>query len=171
MVQFLRDVVWSAADYLIVDLPPGTGDVALSLAQNCAITGAVLVTTPQHVSIADVVRARTMFQAGQGPGARDDRKHVGLHRSGHGRSHRHFFERRRRRSRAADGHSVLGSIPIDPQISIGGDSGVPIVISHPDSTAAKAFCSAAEKLAAQISIHVLTVVHEEKSSGMAHAFV
>src|SRR5205085_11182922 len=60
VVQFLRDVVWSAADYLVVDLPPGTGDVALSLAQNCPLTGAVLVTTPQRVSVADVVRARMM---------------------------------------------------------------------------------------------------------------
>ena len=170
VVQFLRDVVWGAADYLIVDLPPGTGDVALSLAQNCPLTGAVVVTTPQRVAIADVVRARTMFKQVKVPvlgmienmsGYTDPVTGVRLDLFSRGGG-----------ETAAQQMAIpfLGSIPLDPEISLSGDSGVPILVSHPESASAKAFLSAAEKLAAQISINVLSA-GQEQAGAMAHSWV
>ena len=155
MVQFFKDVTWSEADYLVVDLPPGTGDVMLSIAQNCSTTGAVLVTTPQHVSVADVIRAKAMFDQTKIPllglienmsGYTDPEtgKRVDIFSRGGG-------------EKAANdmGIPFLGAIPIDPKVCESGDAGAPIVFSDPTSPASRAFISAAEKLAAQISIRNL----------------
>ncbi len=155
IVQFLKDVTWSEQDYLIVDLPPGTGDVQLSLAQNCATTGALLVTTPQYVSIADVVRAKAMFDQTRisllglvenmaGYTDPETGKHVDIFSKGGG-------------ERAAGEMCIpyLGSIPIFPELCASGDAGVPLMISNPEAPASKAFVSVAEKLAAQISIRNL----------------
>ena len=114
VTQFLRDVIWGECDYMIVDLPPGTGDVALTLAQNCAVTGAVLVSTPQYVSIADVVRARTMFPSGARAGARHDREHVGILGSSDGQARRNLRQRRRGTRGGGDGHSVSWRDPAGP---------------------------------------------------------
>jgi ATP-binding protein involved in chromosome partitioning len=155
IVQFLRDVTWSENDYLIVDLPPGTGDVQLSIAQNCAVSGAVLVTTPQYVSVADVVRAKAMFDQTRitvlglienmsGFTDPETGKRVDIFSKGGG-------------ERAAGDMCIpyLGAIPIAPAVCESGDQGVPIVYSQPESEVSKAFISAAEKLAAQISIRNL----------------
>lgn len=156
IVQFLRDVTWREHDYLLIDLPPGVGDVQLSLAQNCAVTGAVLVTTPAYVAISDVVRAKTMFDQTRIPvlglienmsgfNEPTTNKRVSIFSEGGG-------------EKAAQELSVpfLGAIPLSQAISESADYGVPIVYSHPDSAPAKAFLAAAEKLAAQVSIRNLT---------------
>ena len=155
VVQFLRDVTWGEADYLIVDLPPGTGDVQLSIAQNAAVTGAVLVTTPQYVSVADVVRAKAMFDQTKitvlglienmsGYTDPTTGQRVDIFSKGGG-------------ERAAGDMCIpyLGAIPIDPSVCESGDAGIPIVYSKPESDVSKAFIKAAEKLAAQISIRNL----------------
>jgi ATP-binding protein involved in chromosome partitioning len=155
IIQFLKDVTWSEQDYLVVDLPPGTGDVHLSIAQNCATTGAVLVSTPQQVALADVFRAKAMFDQTKIPvlglienmsGYTDPEtgKVVNIFSNGGG-------------EKAAGEMCIpyLGAIPISPAICESGDAGVPIVISQPDSLVSKAFISAAEKLAAQASIRNL----------------
>jgi len=155
IVQFLRDVVWGDADYLIVDLPPGTGDVVLSLAQACQVTGAVLVTTPQHVALADVKRAKAMFDQVKVPvlglvenmrGYTDPEtgKRVDIFKSGGGEMWT-----------LESCIPYLGSIPLAPEICESGDAGAPIVHSQPNHPASKAFVEAASKLAAQISIRNL----------------
>ncbi len=171
VVQFLRDVIWSAADYLIVDLPPGTGDVALSLAQNCPLTGAVLVTTPQRVAIADVVRARTMFKQVKVPVLGMIENMSGYTDPVTGTRLDIFSKGGGELAAEQMGVPYLGAIPLDPEISISGDSGIPIIISHPDCAASKAFLAAAEKLAAQISINVLSAGMDAESGGMAHSFI
>jgi ATP-binding protein involved in chromosome partitioning len=154
ITQFLKDVTWSEQDYLVVDLPPGTGDVHISIAQNCTTTGAMLVTTPQKVALADVFRAKAMFDQTRIPvlgllenmaGFTDaSGQRVNIFSSGGG-------------ERAATEMCIpyLGAIPLSPEICESGDSGNPIVVAAPDSIAAKAFIAAAEKLAAQISIRNL----------------
>ncbi|HLX65152.1 MAG TPA: Mrp/NBP35 family ATP-binding protein, partial [Planctomycetota bacterium] len=171
VVQFLRDVTWAPADYMIIDLPPGTGDVALSLAQNCSLTGAVLVTTPQRVAIADVVRARTMFKQVRVPVLGLIENMAGYHDPASGKRVDIFAAYGGERAAAEMGVPFLGSIPLDPEISAGGDAGTPIVAAHPDSASARAFLAAAEKLAAQISIQVLTQPMEANAGGMAHSGV
>ena len=155
MVQFLRDVTWSESDYLLIDLPPGTGDVQLAIAQNCAVTGAVIVTTPQKVSVADAIRTKAMF----------DQTRIsvlGLIENMSGFTDPETGKRMDIFSRGG-GEQVaremnvpfLGAVPLAQSICESGDAGVPIVISQPQSEAAIAFCTAAEKLAAQISIKQL----------------
>jgi len=152
--QFLQDVDWQELDYLIIDLPPGTGDVQLSLTQALPLTGAVVVTTPQAVSQADVVKSIAMFQLEQidvpvlgvienmsGFVAPDTGTVYDIFGSGGGQE-------------VADrmGVPYLGAIPIDPAIRIGGDEGMPLVLSHPDSPAARAMDALAKDLAARISV-------------------
>ncbi len=152
--QFLGDVNWGELDYLIIDLPPGTGDVQLSLTQALPLTGAVVVSTPQAVSQADVVKSIAMFQLEQidvpvlgvienmsGFIAPDTGVSYDIFGSGGGRT-------------VAEDMDVpfLGTIPIDPAVRIGGDEGIPIVISAPDSPAAKAIDTIAADLAGKISV-------------------
>ncbi|HYG11272.1 MAG TPA: Mrp/NBP35 family ATP-binding protein [Pyrinomonadaceae bacterium] len=106
--QFLQDVKWGELDYLIVDMPPGTGDVQLSLAQLVPVQGAVMVTTPQEVALADAY-------------------HVAL----------------------------LGQVPLGLEVREGGDKGVPVVVSHPESVQARAFRRAAEEVARYVSIEAM----------------
>jgi ATP-binding protein involved in chromosome partitioning len=150
--QFFRDVRWNDLDYLIVDMPPGTGDVALSLSQTVPVAGSIVVSTPQQVSLADSRRAIRMYQKLNIPtlGIVENMSHfVCPHCSheadifGHGGG-----------QRMADDMSVpfLGRIPIYQPIREGGDRGVPLVMSEPDSLAARAFMACAERVAAEISI-------------------
>ena len=150
--QFFRDVRWDNLDYLIVDMPPGTGDVALSLSQTVPVAGAIVVTTPQKVSLADSRRAVRMYQKLNIPtlGIIENMSYYACPKCGH----------------EADifGHGggglmaqqlevpFLGRIPLYQPIREGSDNGVPLVVSEPDSPAAKAFTAAAERAAAEISI-------------------
>jgi len=150
--QFFRDVRWTGIDYLIVDMPPGTGDVALSLSQTVPVSGAVVVTTPQTVSVADTRRAVRMYQKLNVPtlGLVENMSHFVCPTC----RHESDIFGKGGGERLAEELSVpfLGRIPIYEPIRIGGDTGVPIAVGDPQSAAAKAIRSAAERLAAQLSI-------------------
>ena len=150
--QFFREVAWKNIDYLIVDLPPGTGDVALSLSQSVPVAGAVVVTTPQTVSLADTRRAIRMYQKLNVPplGLIENMSHFVCPTC---RTESDIFGKGGGEVLAADmGIPFLGRIPIYEPIRLGGDTGVPIVVGEPKSPAAQSFRTAAEQLAAQISI-------------------
>jgi ATP-binding protein involved in chromosome partitioning len=150
--QFFREVAWDNVDYLIVDMPPGTGDVALSLSQSVPVAGSVVVTTPQTVSLADTRRAVRMYEKLNVPplGLIENMSHF-ICPTCHTESD--IFGKGGG-ERLAEEMNVpfLGRVPIYEPIRIGGDTGVPIVIGEPKSPAAQAFRVAAERLAAQISI-------------------
>ena len=156
IVQFLRDVTWGENDYLIVDLPPGSGDVELAIAQNCAVTGAVLITLPQYVSIANVVRAKSMFDQTRIPVLGLIENMSGFTDPATGKRVDIFSKDGGERAAMDMNIPFLGAIPLDPAVCAAGDAGVPIVISQPASEAAKAFVASAEKMAAQVSIRNLT---------------
>jgi ATP-binding protein involved in chromosome partitioning len=150
--QFFREVRWPELDYLVVDMPPGTGDVALSLSQVVPVTGSVLVTTPQNVSLADTRRAVRMYQKLNIPtlGLIENMSYFVCPNCRHesdifGKGGGEGLAR-------AMNVPFLGHVPMYEPIRRGGDAGVPLVLSEPDSPSAKAFLSAAEQMAAQISI-------------------
>lgn len=150
--QFLREVAWKEVDYLIVDLPPGTGDVALSLSQSVPVAGAVVVTTPQTVSLSDTRRAIRMYEKLNVPplGLIENMSHFVCPTC---RTESDIFGKGGGENLAKDmGVPFLGRIPIYEPIRVGGDTGVPIVLGEPKSVAALAFRAAAEQLAAQVSI-------------------
>jgi ATP-binding protein involved in chromosome partitioning len=150
--QFLEDVDWGALDYLVVDLPPGTGDASLSLAQSLPLTGAILVTTPQAVSMADVVRGVAMFQHLEVPvlGVVENMSYYVCPGCG---DKTYIFGRGGGR-RVAEEMNIpfLGEVPIDPRIREGGDDGRPIVHVAPESEAGQALRDIAQNLAARISV-------------------
>ena len=150
--QFFREVRWLDLDYLIIDMPPGTGDVALSLGQMVPVAGAVVVTTPQQVSLADSRRAVAMYKKLNIPtlGIIENmsyficpgcQKESDIFGTGGGES-----------MAEALGVPFLGRIPLYQPIREGGDSGVPLMIGDPTAPAALAITGAAEQLAAQVSI-------------------
>jgi len=150
--QFFRDVNWRDVDYLIVDMPPGTGDVALSLSQTVPVAGAVLVTTPQLVSLADTRRAIAMYRKLNIPaiGLIENMSHFICPDCGHESDL--FGKGGGERLATEMSVPFLGSIPLHEPIRVGGDTGVPIVESDPDSIPARAIIAAADRVAQQISI-------------------
>jgi ATP-binding protein involved in chromosome partitioning len=154
--QFLQDVVWGDLDYLVCDLPPGTGDVQLSLSQLIPIAGSVMVTTPQEVSIIDVVKGISMFQKVEIPilGIVENMAYYTCPACGH---HDEIFSRGggKRLAQELD-VEFLGEIPIDTRIRFGGDSGVPIVEAMPDSVHAQTFMDIASKAALRIAANILS---------------
>jgi len=153
--QFMRDVAWGELDYLFVDLPPGTGDVAISLAQSVGVAGAVVVTTPQGVSVSDVRKAVMMFQKLNIPilGVVENMSYFNCTKC----DERHeIFGSGGGESLAKDLKiPLLGGIPIDMRVRSGGDEGSPVVIAAPDSPAATAFSTVASKVAARISMQAM----------------
>ncbi|MGH7849597.1 MAG: Mrp/NBP35 family ATP-binding protein, partial [Thermodesulfobacteriota bacterium] len=141
--QFIEDVEWTDTDYLVIDLPPGTGDAQLSLVQTAPLSGGLIVTTPQDVALIDVRRGVQMFRKLNVPilGIVENMSYL----EAPGGENIDIFGRGGGR-RMAEKFEVpfLGEIPIDPEIRKGGDSGVPVVISKPESTAAKAFMELAD---------------------------
>ena len=151
--QFLYDVEWGELDYLIVDMPPGTGDAQLSLAQLVPVQGAVLVTTPQEVAMGDVRKAYNMFQQVHIPviGIVENMSYFVCPNC----SERHaiFGEGGGKElARRFDGN-LLGQVPISINIREGGDIGIPIVVGAPDSPQALAFKEIAENVATQVSVN------------------
>jgi ATP-binding protein involved in chromosome partitioning len=150
--QFFHDVKWGELDYLIIDMPPGTGDVALSLSQTVPVSGAIVVTTPQEVSLADSRRAVRMYQKLNIPvlGIIENMSYFACPNC----AHESDIFGRGGGERTAGSMEVpfLGRIPIYEPIRRGGDAGQPLVVAEPESPAARAFFSAAEQLAAQVSI-------------------
>ena len=150
MQQFLRSVQWGELDYLIIDLPPGTGDVQLSLIQLVPVTGAVLVTTPSTVALADVRKAMEMFRQVNVDilGVVENMSFFSCPHCqgridvfGHGEG---------RRIAETYGVPLLGEIEIDPQIRIGGDTGKPVALLGPDAPGAKSIYAMAHALAARL---------------------
>ena len=143
--QLFTDVRWSELDYMIVDLPPGTGDVQLSLAQSVPLTGGVIVTSPQAVSVSDALRGATAFKRLEVPvigvienmsgdifgfgGGEDAARKLGV--------------------------EFLGRIELDARIRAGGDSGIPIVMDAPNSPTALALRELARKIAARVSVMLI----------------
>jgi len=150
LTQFLFDVKWGSLDFLVLDLPPGTGDVQLTLAQTVEIDGAVVVTTPQDVALADVKKAVVMFKETNIPvlGVIENMAYFVCPESG---SKYYIFGKGRVAAFAqAYGLKVLGSVPIEPEIAETSDSGVPIVESSANSQSAKAFLSIAKIIAEEL---------------------
>ncbi len=150
--QFLSDVNWGPLDYLVIDLPPGTGDAQLTLAQSVPLTGAIVVATPQDVALADVVRGVSMFKKLEVPvlGVIENMSYFVCPHCGertdifdHGGAQR-MAERL--------GVPFLGEIPLDTKIRLGGDTGLPVMITEPDTPLGTAFRRAAENIAAKVSV-------------------
>ncbi len=157
--QLLSDVEWGDKDYLIVDLPPGTGDASITLSQSVPITGVVIVMTPQDVAFTIAGKAVAMFRKMEET-LRRPIPILGIIENMSGFACPHCGQvtsvfAGKGAKYAADKLQVpfLGSIPLDPNISLSGDEGVPAVVAHPESAQAKAFREIAQALAAQCSIH------------------
>ncbi len=151
--QFLQDVDWGELDYLIVDLPPGTGDVQLSLVQTVPLSGGVIVTMPQQVSFDDAFRAVEMFKKMEVPilGVVENMSYLEME---DGTLRRIFGEGGGQDLARVAGAPLLGEIPIDENIRVGGDQGDPVVVADPDSPGAKAMCALAEAVAARMSMQL-----------------
>ncbi|MBI4887814.1 MAG: Mrp/NBP35 family ATP-binding protein [Acidobacteria bacterium] len=150
--QFFRDVAWHDLDYLIVDMPPGTGDVALSLSQTVPVAGAIVVTTPQQVSLADTRRAVRMYQKLniQPLGVVENMSYYACPNCHHEAD---IFGYGGGETLAQSMEvPFLGRLPVYQPIREGSDNGVPLVVSEPGSPAGRAFVTLAERTAAQISI-------------------
>ena len=150
--QFFREVAWANLDYLVVDLPPGTGDVALSLSQTVPVAGAIVVTTPQQVSLADTRRAVAMYRKLNIPtlGVVENMSYYVCTHCSHEADI--FGRGGGEELAAAAGAPFVGRIPIYQPIREGSDAGVPLMISEPESPAGRAFMAVAERTAAQVSI-------------------
>ncbi|HEX8536942.1 MAG TPA: iron-sulfur cluster carrier protein ApbC [Cystobacter sp.] len=157
LMQLVRDVRWGELDYLVLDLPPGTGDVALTLSQSVKASGAVLVTTPQDVALADVVRAKQMFDKVHIPvlGIVENMsqfvcphcsKATAIFNRGGGRKAAEMFN-----------IPFLGEIPLELKIRESGDAGVPVVLSAPESAEAQAFMAMARNIAGRVSTENMRV--------------
>ena len=153
--QFLSDVKWGELDYLIVDMPPGTGDVQLSLAQLVPVQGAVLVTTPQEVALIDVRRALRMFETVAVPvlGVVENMSYFIAPDTG--ARYNIFGEGGGEKLSREYSVPFLGAVPMGIEVREGGDTGVPVVIGQPQSPQAHAFRKVAEEVARQVSIEAM----------------
>ncbi|MBI3923060.1 MAG: Mrp/NBP35 family ATP-binding protein [Armatimonadetes bacterium] len=159
--QFMSDVAWGDLDYLVMDLPPGTGDAQLTLCQTATLSGAVIVTTPQEVALEDVTRAIRMFEKVNVPvlGIVENMSYYVCSHCGH--REEVFLHGGGQRAAETLGVPFLGEIPLDPQICLGGDNGVPIVAGNPESPQTAAFFEIAGRVAASLS----TLAMEESQGG------
>ncbi len=164
LIQFMRDVDWGDLDYLILDLPPGTGDVQLTIAQNVKVSGSVLVSTPQDVALADVTRGKAMFDKVDIP-TLGVVENMAWFECGNCNTKHHIF---------ADGGAgrlaselklpLLGQVPLESSTREAGDAGKPAVLTNPDSASSKAFFSIATQLATMLAKKA--AAQSGKSSGL-----
>jgi len=152
--QFLSDVEWGELDYLVIDLPPGTGDAQLSLAQSVPLSGGLIVTLPQAGSTEDAQRGLEMFRELNVPilGIVENMSYLELP---DGTQMDVFGAGGGKKLAEVTGVPYLGQIPIDPAVRVGGDEGTPIIVTNPDSTPARAMRSLAEQIAASLSVAAL----------------
>jgi ATP-binding protein involved in chromosome partitioning len=150
--SFLHDVEWGDLDYLLVDLPPGTGDVQLSLIQQTWVSGAVVVTTPSTVAIEDAVKAIAMFAKLQVPVLGVIENMSWFECGSCGARHEIFNSASAEERALAMGLPFLGSIPLHPDVREGGDGGKPVVLAKPESAYARALSEIAGLLARRVSI-------------------
>lgn len=144
--QFLRDVEWGELDFMIIDLPPGTGDAQLTFSQTVDLQGAIIVTTPQNVALRDAYKGVAMFKQVNVPimGIVENMSYYLCSKCG---EQTHIFSHGGGKDAAEDLEvPFLGEIPIETKIRVGGDSGVPILISEPDSSISKEYLKIAKKL-------------------------
>ncbi|MDM8532865.1 Mrp/NBP35 family ATP-binding protein [Anaerolineales bacterium HSG25] len=162
--QFLEEIDWQGLDYLVVDLPPGTGDVSLSLSQSVGLTGAVIVTTPQKVALSDVVRGVGMFKQLEVPilGVIENMSYFEAPDTG--KRHYIFGNGGGVNMAQEAGIDFLGEVPLEPDVRIGGDEGQPIVVRDPASTAAQSIRVIARKVAAEVAARNLA---QESGSGQS----
>ncbi|MFH1725852.1 MAG: Mrp/NBP35 family ATP-binding protein [Elusimicrobiota bacterium] len=161
VIQFLKDVRWGELDYLIVDLPPGTGDVQLSLCRTAPLTGAVIVTTPQSIALSDVRKAVAMFKQLKVPilGVIENMSVFACPHCGN--TSRVFGEGGAKKLSEMHNIPRLGSVPLDPTVCESGETGTPMALAHPDSPTTAAF----RKLAGQVAVQVSLRHHEGKRAG------
>ncbi len=150
--QLMADVHWGELDYLIVDMPPGTGDVQITFSQQLKVSGAVMVSTPQDVALADVIRAKSMFDKVMIPivGVIENMSYFICD----GCDKRHEIFSRGGAQRAAERFNIpfLGEVPIISSIREWGDKGVPVLVENPESKIGRVFSDIAAKLASQLSV-------------------
>lgn len=162
LTQFLTQVNWGELDYLLIDMPPGTGDAQLSISQSAPLSGALIVTTPQEVSLLDARKGLRMFQNVKVPILGVVENMAGfvcghceevtpIFRVGGGEKIAHEM-----------GVSLLGSIPLDPRIAEGGDKGTPVVTAHPASEVSRIYKKLAGDVAAQLSVYQAQVAGQFK---------
>ncbi len=150
--QLFTDVAWDEVDYMIVDLPPGTGDAQLTLAQSVPLTGGVIVSTPQDVALSDARRGLAAFQQLQVPVLGIIENMAYFVAPDTGQRYDIFGYGGAERAANQLGVPFLGRLPLDPRAREGGDRGAPVVATHPDSEIAEAFREIAGKLAAAVSV-------------------
>src|SRR5215210_5762608 len=143
LTVFLTQIPWGELDYLVIDLPPGTGDAQLTLTQTAPLSGAVIVTTPQDVSLIDARKGLEMFRQVRVP-VLGIVENMSYFVGGDGKRYEIFRHGGGTKLAQEAGVPFLGEIPIDPRIAECGDQGEPIVAKHPDSTVAKAYLTLAE---------------------------
>jgi ATP-binding protein involved in chromosome partitioning len=158
--QFMKDVAWGELDFLVMDLPPGTGDVALTLSQKVKVTGAVIVTTPQAVATDDVYKAVSMCEKVNIPilGVVEN---MSWFIDSAGVRHELFGKGGGEAVAAFAKAPLLGQVPLDPAVREWGDKGTPVVQAAPSSEAAKAFAAIAERL-----VGACEAAHEEEGEGL-----
>jgi ATP-binding protein involved in chromosome partitioning len=139
---FASNVRWGELDVLLIDLPPGTGDAQLSIAQSMALSGAVIVTTPQTAAVSVALRGAAMFGK-VGVPILGVAENMSFLEDADGRRQHHFGQGGGLKVATALGTELLGEVPLDPTVRQGGDHGIPVVVSHPDGNAARVFRSVA----------------------------
>jgi ATP-binding protein involved in chromosome partitioning len=162
--QFFNDVDWGELDYLLLDLPPGTGDIHLTLVQTVPVTGAVIVTTPQKVALADAIKGGSMFsQANINVPILGVIENMAYFTPAELPDNKYFIFGKGGGEQIAEKFNVeiLGQIPLVQKIREGGDEGRPVVMDQ-DTTTALAFSNAAQKLAQQVAIRNANIPKTEK---------
>ena len=144
--QFLRQVAWGELDVLILDLPPGTGDIQLTIVQTVALDGAVIVTTPQEVALVDARKAIAMFRKVSVTilGLVENMSYFLV--PGTNQKHEIFGSGGGKKEAERQKVSLLGEVPLDPEVRSGGDEGIPVVLAHPDSSAGTVLRQLADRL-------------------------
>ncbi|MEO8034050.1 MAG: Mrp/NBP35 family ATP-binding protein [Acidobacteriota bacterium] len=166
--QFLTDVKWGVLDFMIIDLPPGTGDAQLTLTQKVPLTGAVVVTTPQDVALIDARKGLAMFRKVEVP-VLGIIENMSYYMCPHcGEREEIFGHGGGRKTAEMLGVPFLGEVPIDAKIVVGGDSGQPIVISEPKSPAAAAFRELARTIVTQVESGMAGHTHDGHSHDHDH---
>ena len=151
LTQLFNDTRWDDLDYLLVDLPPGTGDIQLTLAQKIPVAGAVIVTTPQEIATLDARKALKMFEKVNVP-VLGIVENMAVHVCSNCGHAEHLFGQGGGEAMAAQyGVPLLGSLPLDLRIREQGDAGTPVVVAAPNSAPAQAYLAAAQAMAAQLA--------------------
>lgn len=153
--QFLNDVLWEDLDYLVLDLPPGTGDVQLTLVQKIPISGAIIVTTPQEVALADAVKGLKMFQEVKTPILGIVENMSWFQPPGHEEKYHIFGQGGGEKTASENDVELLAQIPIEMQLREGGDAGQPMSLTEPNSLTAREFMNLGERVAVQLANQAL----------------